>query len=438
DVLDTWFSSGLWPLSTLGWPNKKRMTEKGFDRFFPTSVLVTGFDIIFFWVARMMMMSLKSAREIPFEKVYIHAIVRDKLGRKMSKSLGNGIDPLEMVKLYGADAFRFTLAAGSGYNRTLNLDPARIEGYRNFINKIWNAFRFIHPYIHAHKTSSLNKDDLDHHERWILSELAVATDKINKSLEDFRFDDASSTIYSFTYDKFCSWFIEISKKILHGEENSTRKRRINVLKFCFKQMIKLLHPITPFITEELWSYLKEKEDEPLIIQSYPVFDKKMVFTSDQEQMDRFIEIITNIRHLRAKLDIKPKDEIQVRLFSDDPELLDYFMKNQGFFFSLARVKEISTHSKKDRRPSKAVMSATGHTEIHLLLEGVIDFAAQTKRLQKQLDKIKKESEKLRKKLSNPMFIKNAPGNIVEKEKEKVSLCQEKMESINSILKQLTT
>ena len=438
DVLDTWFSSGLWPLSTLGWPNKERMKNKGFDRFFPTSVLVTGFDIIFFWVARMMMMSLKSTGQIPFEKVYIHAIVRDKLGRKMSKSLGNGIDPLEMVNLYGADAFRFALASGSGYNRTLNLDPARIEGHRNFINKIWNAFRFIYPYIQGHKISSLQKEKLIHHERWIVSELMTATQTINKSLDEFRFDEAASTIYAFTYDKFCSWFIEISKKILIDGEEDVKKRRIDVLGFCFKQMLKLLHPITPFITEELWSYLKEQNEDLLIVQKYPLFDKKMIYKADQVKMDKFMEVITSIRHLRTKLDIKPKEEIEICLFSDNGSLLDYFADNKDVFLSLARVKTIHVHKKKEQRPSKAVMAATGHTEIHILLEGIIDFAEQIKRMQKQLNKVQKEYEKIENKLSNPNFTQNAPSEIIQKTKEKISSCQEKMNSIKSLLEQLAT
>ena len=436
DVLDTWFSSGLWPLSTLGWPDKERMKKKGFDRFFPTSVLVTGFDIIFFWVARMMMMSLKSTGKIPFEKVYIHAIVRDKSGRKMSKSLGNGIDPLEMVKLYGADAFRFTLAVGSGYNRTLNLDPAKIEGYRNYINKIWNAFRFIYPYLQEHKTSPLKKEELSHHERWIVSELAMATQTINKSLDQFRFDEAASTIYTFTYDKFCSWFIEISKQVLSGKDSAVRQRRIDVLSFCFKEMLKLLHPITPFISEELWNYLKKENEDLLIVQKYPQFGEDMIHRSDQEKMARFAETVTAIRHLRAKLDIKPKEEIQVCLFSDNTSLLSYFAENKDVFLSLARVKTVHIYKKNEKRPSKAVMTASGHTEIHILLEGVIDFAEQRKRLQKQLNKVQKEYEKGENKLSNPNFRKNAPSEIIQKTKEKISSCQEKIDSIKSILKQL--
>ena len=251
DVLDTWFSSGLWPMSTLGWPNEAAMKEKKFDTFFPTSVLITGYDIIFFWVARMMMMSLQTQNKVPFADTYIHAIVRDKLGRKMSKSLGNGIDPFDMIEQYGTDAFRFALASGAGYNRNINLDPDRISGYRNFINKVWNAFRFIYPHLQSGSAQISDLSKLDHHERWILAELNTTAKLMNDSFEIYRYDDASAAVYSFVYDKYCSWFIELSKNILNGNDETTKARRVSVLKFVFRKILALLHPITPFITEEL-------------------------------------------------------------------------------------------------------------------------------------------------------------------------------------------
>ncbi|WP_417337322.1 valine--tRNA ligase [Halobacteriovorax marinus] len=431
DVLDTWFSSGLWPMSTLGWPNPERMKERGYDKFFPTTCLVTGFDIIFFWVARMMMMSLKVTGEKPFSDIYIHALVRDKLGRKMSKSLGNGLDPLETVEEYGADAFRFTLAAGSGYNRGLNLDPERIAGYRNFINKIWNAFRFISPFLE--KGDITLPKNLDQQEKWIISELNEVTKVMNDSMEEYRFDDSCSAIYAFVYDKFCSWFIELSKNILHGEDQEAAQRRSTVLKYTFRQIVTLLHPITPFITEELWSYLKDSEEDLLIIQEYPEYSDELNFESDQDLMNKFIEVITSLRNLRSSLNLKPKEEISASLFSDHKELRDFFEANVNGFSDLARVKELKVQDKSSQKPAKSVMKATTHTEVFIPLDGSIDLTEQIQKLEKDLAKTQKELDKLDKKLSNEKFISNAKEEVIAKVKEEHAELLEKKSSITENL-----
>jgi valyl-tRNA synthetase len=431
DVLDTWFSSGLWPMTTMGWPNKERMKERGFDKFFPSSTLVTGHDIIFFWVARMMMMTLKTQKQVPFPDVYIHAIVRDKQGRKMSKSLGNGIDPLETVAEYGADAFRFTLAAGSGYNRGLNLDPERIAGYRNFVNKIWNAFRFISPFLND-ADAKLPKE-LSHHERWIISELNSVSKIMNDSIEIYRFDDACSEIYSFVYDKFCSWFIEISKNVLHGDDAAAKTARASVLKYCFKEIMALLHPITPFITEEIWSHLKEKDEDLLIIQEYPEFKNELVYSDDQEQMNKFIEVVTMIRNLRASVNIKPKEEVKIELFSEDEKLISYFENSKAGFKDLARVIELKTGNKSATRPGKSIMGATTHTEVFLPLEGVIDLGEQISRLEKELVKAEKDFSKFDKKLTNERFMSNAPEEVVVEVRSKHAELEGKLKSIKDNL-----
>jgi len=431
DVLDTWFSSGLWPMTTMGWPNKERMEERGFDKFFPNSTLVTGHDIIFFWVARMMMMTQKIQKQVPFSDVYIHAIVRDKLGRKMSKSLGNGIDPLETVAEYGADAFRFTLAAGSGYNRGLNLDPERISGYRNFVNKIWNAFRFISPFLNDAEAKL--PADLTHHERWIISELNSVSKVMNDSIEIYRFDDACSAIYSFVYDKFCSWFIEISKNTLHGDNEAAKKARASVLKYCFKEIMALLHPITPYITEEIWSHIKEGSDDLLIIQDYPEFKEELIYNEDQDQMNKFIDVVTTIRNLRASVNIKPKEEVRVELFSDDESLIEYFKSSASEFKDLARVVTLEVNKKDATRPGKSIMGATTHTEVFLPLEGVIDLADQIARLEKELKKVEKEFTKYDKKLNNERFMSNAPEEVVVEVKEKHSEFDGKLKSIKENL-----
>lgn len=433
DVLDTWFSSGLWPMTTLGWPNAERMQEKGFDKFFPTSCLVTGFDIIFFWVARMMMMSLKQKNSVPFKHIYIHAIVRDKLGRKMSKSLGNGIDPLEMIEAYGADAFRFTLAAGSGYNRNLNLDPERIGGYRNFINKIWNAFRFIHPFMEEAPSTIEDMSDLDHQERWILSELNSVAKEVNQSMDEYRYDDACHAVYAFIYERFCSWFIELSKKVLYGDNEIAKARRVRVLKYSFKRVLALLHPFTPYITEELWMYVKDENDDLLIVAEYPEFDKDFDFPEDQSDMNSFIEVVTSIRNLRASVGIKPKDRVNVQLFTDNADLAEYFKSQTLGLSELAKVDGLSIDAKSADRPGKSVMGATAHTEVFIPLEGIIDIEEQVARLEKDLEKTKAVWSKFDKKLSNERFVASAPAAVVQENKDKAKAMEEKIESIQKSL-----
>lgn len=411
DVLDTWFSSGLWPMSTLGWPNAEAMKEKKFDTFFPTSVLITGYDIIFFWVARMMMMSLQTQGKVPFADTYIHAIVRDKLGRKMSKSLGNGIDPIDMIDQYGTDAFRFTLASGAGYNRGINLDPERIGGFRNFINKIWNAYRFIQPNLGTLSAKTLDVTNLDHHERWIISELNSTAKIMNESLEIYRYDDACSAIYSFVYDKFCSWFIELSKNILNGNDEKAKAQRVAVLKYSFRQILKLMHPVTPFITEELWEQLREEGEDLLIAQEYPEYNEKLNFADDQDLMNKFVETVTAIRNLRASVNIKPKDEVNVELFTDNHDLVTYFRNNTVNFMELARVKDLKVGNKELNRPSKSIVNILTHTEVFVPLEGVIDLDEQIKRLEKELTKTEADYKKYEAKLKNENFMKNAPENV---------------------------
>jgi len=436
DVLDTWFSSGLFPLNTLGWPDPEKMKEKGFDKFYPTATLVTGFDIIFFWVARMMMMCEKATGKIPFDHTYIHAIVRDKDGVKMSKSLGNVIDPLEMIDEYGCDALRFTLAVSSGYNRNINLDPSRIEGYRNFVNKVWNAFRFIHPYLEHASDDALEVDQLHHHEKWILNELNTVIKSVNTSFEEYRFDDACNTIYHFVYEKFCSWFIELSKGILNSENEAMKSQRANVLKYGFRQIVKLLHPVCPFITEELWISLKKESEDLLIVQEFPTYRADHEFSNDQAEMEKFIEITTAIRNLRNTVNIKPKEEVEIRLFTDDEKVARYLYKSRGFFKELANVKAGKIKDKSIERPAKSVMKATAHTEVYLALEGVIDINTYIEKLERDLKKIQDEHGKVDKKLSNKKFIDNAPDEVVAEVKEKAAGFNEQIKSLESTLSSL--
>ena len=413
DVLDTWFSSALWPLTTLGWPLPKRMEEKHFSTFFPTATLVTGFDIIFFWVARMMMMALKFKNIPPFKDIYIHAIVRDKLGRKMSKSLGNGIDPLDMVEQYGADALRFTLAAGSGYNRTLNLDPDRIVGHRHFINKIWNAFRFIHPFLGEANDEGIGKPD--HHERWILAEFNETAKSMNTSLEEYRFDEACSAIYKFVYESLCSWFIELSKPVLYGDDSCKKIQRIRILKYSFKKTILLLHPICPFITEELWNFFKAPDEERIIVADYPNYAKDLDFASDQRDMNVFIDAVRTTRNLRASVNMSPKETVPVHLFVIDETLHRYFSSQSSAFGELAGARSITVGMQtQTERPRRSLMGATPQAEVFIPLEGIIDIDAQVGRLEKSLTKIRNQLQKCERKLGNDEFLRNAHPEAIAK------------------------
>ena len=433
DVLDTWFSSGLWPLSTLGWPDNKAMEEKGFDKFYPNATLITGYDIIFFWVARMMMMGMKVTDKVPFAHTYIHAIVRDKQGRKMSKSLGNGIDPLDMVAQYGADAMRFTLAAGSGYNRDLNLDPERIEGYRNFINKLWNAFRFIHPYLDLAKDELPVKSEWHLHDKWILAELNTVAASMNKSMDAYRFDDACSEIYQFVYEKFCSWYIELSKNILYGEDQRAKVLRATMLKFCFRKIVNLLHPIAPFITEEIWSYLEEDKRILLITQEYVEYDAKLENAEVQEMMNKFIEVTSGIRNIRSSVNLKPKDEIDAKLFTEDRKLAKFIYESRHFLKDLANVKSGTIKGKNQERPRRSATMVTPHTEIFIPLEGLIDINEQVNRIKKDMEKTQNDYKKVEAKLNNQNFMGNAPEEVRAEVREKSQSFQDKLKSLNDIL-----
>ena len=437
DVLDTWFSSGLWPLSTLGWPNQERMKEKGFHDFFPTNCLVTGHDIIFFWVARMMMFTQKITKKIPFHHVYIHAIVRDKQGRKMSKSLGNGIDPLEVIQEYGADALRYTLAAGSGYNRDLNLDPAVIESNRNFINKIWNAFRFIHPYLQDAPNSLPKLESLSHQEKWILSELNSVIKNVNESMEQYRFDDSCSEIYSFVYDKFCSWFIELSKKVLNDDDKALKNNRAAVLKYSFRELTKILHPFAPFITEELWSHLKNDEEELIIVSQFPEFKEELQFSKDQNEMNFFIQLISGSRNLRSSVGLSPKEKIELQIFTDKPEVSNYFKEQTEFILEMANSSRLDVLSKEQNRPGKSLMMASENFELFIPVSGVIDLDQQISRLEKDLLKAQKELSKVEKKLSNPKFLASAPEAIVQGVKKDQENFQTKIISLEKSIKQFS-
>lgn len=412
DVLDTWFSSALWPFSTLGWPDE----TEDLKRFYPTNVLVTGFDIIFFWVARMIMMGLKFMKEVPFRDVYIHALIRDSKGQKMSKSKGNVIDPIVMIEKYGADAFRFTLAAFAAQGRDIKFSEERVEGYRHFINKIWNAMKFIMSFQHLRTEESITVDDMkSFKDKWILSRLSETIDETNKALEAYRFNDAANTVYQFLWHEFCDWYIELSKVVLYSESDEA-KDTINCLFYVFETVLKLLHPFMPFVTEEIWFNILGKT-ESIMISSYPGSDSIKKDEESLKKMRYIMDAVTGIRSIRGELNIAPSITLDVYIKSLSSEAEEILHEGNQFILKLARAKNL-TIGKDIVRQKGSAISVKKDFEIYIPVKGLIDIEQEKKRLLKELQKMDQEISFLNKKLMNEDFIKNAPQDVVNKDKEK--------------------
>jgi|WetSurMetagenome_2_1015567.scaffolds.fasta_scaffold00190_7 valyl-tRNA synthetase len=411
DVLDTWFSSALWPFSTLGWPDK----TKELKTFYPTSVLVTGFDILFFWVARMMMMGLKFMDDVPFRDVYIHALVRDSKGQKMSKSKGNVVDPLIMIDKYGADAFRFSLAAFAAQGRDVRFSEERLEGYRHFINKLWNATKFIHSYREARTAQTLDiKDTKGLGSRWILSRLAFVSDEVHRDLEHYRFNDAANQIYQFLWHEFCDWYLEMSKPSLYNEESPERSEIVNCLYAVLEKVLQLLHPFTPFVTEELWKVVLEKEGSIMMSQ----FGEELARDLEaEEKMGHLINIVTGVRSVKGELNVSPSIEVRVEIRTDDPGVESVIRENMDVLKKMARCSSINAGSD-IRRPKGSAVSVQGLMEIYIPMEGLLDVEAELARLKKEIAKIQGSLDQVQRKLRNNDFVDNAPAEIIEKEKAK--------------------
>jgi valyl-tRNA synthetase len=431
DVLDTWFSSALWPFSTLGWPEK----TEALKTFYPTSVLVTSFDIIFFWVARMIMMGIHFTGQIPFKNVYIHALVRDEKGQKMSKSRGNVIDPLEMIEKYGTDALRFTLVALAAQGRDIKLSEARIEGFRHFINKIWNAARFVlmnlKDYIPDKK--DLNFEELPLFSKWILSELQKTIKITREKLEEFEFDQAAMQVYHFFWDKFCDWYLEISK--IYLKDPNYRKSTQKVLLEVLKNSLKLLHPFIPFITEEIWQYLPERETEHIIIAKYPLYEEKSVDEFVEKWVRILQELIVGIRSIKAEYNLTLKTDLSVTFRGFNKEILDFIKNQKEPIKFLAKISDIELRSNYEKKKGE-VSLVLPEGEIFINLEGLIDIEKEIKRLEKEKEKIEKKIAQIEKKLENKDFLEKAPREIVEKEKISYNDLKERLEKIMHYLSDL--
>ena len=413
DVLDTWFSSALWPFSTLGWPTK----TKDLETFYPTSALVTGFDILFFWVARMMMMGIKFMGEVPFRDVYIHALVRDAKGQKMSKSLGNVIDPLVMIEKYGTDAFRFTLAALAAQGRDIRLAEDVIEGYRHFANKIWNVARFVLLNLNDYSSDENLAAYYSLADKWILSRVNQLIQNVRDALGEYKFNEAASLLYQFIWHEFCDWYVEFSKQELSNTNNESlsRKATQQVLLEVLNIILKLLHPFMPFITEEIWQKLPGNKGS-IMISHFPRKNDSLINLPAEEALEIIKEVVYHIRNIRGEMHIPPSQKIEAVLFCEDEKTTKLLENYQNYLIYLALLKNL-TFSTSRKKPHAAATAIVKGVEIFIPLEGLIDFGEEEKRLKKEIFKVEKEMAFVQKKLTNEDFLSKAPREVVEKEKE---------------------
>ncbi|MCP4716805.1 MAG: valine--tRNA ligase [Deltaproteobacteria bacterium] len=420
DVLDTWFSSALWPFSTLGWPDKTPELES----FYPTSCLVTGFDILFFWVARMMMMGLKFMGDVPFKDVYIHALVRDEHGHKMSKSKGNVIDPLEIIEKYGTDSFRFTLTSMAAQGRDVSLSEARIEGYRHFVNKIWNASRFALMNLEDYKEGFPQKEQMDIKDLWIMSRLNSVIIQTRRSLEEYRFNDMAHCLYQFMWHEFCDWYLEMAKPQLYQNDQPGRRCATQqiVLK-VLRSVLELLHPVMPFVTEEIWQKLPGT-DGSIVVAQYPEAQSDMIDSQAEKDMETVINVVTGIRNIRGEMNIAPSARPKADLLYHDQRSGETLLAQQQMICTLAGLAELGIHSE-FARPEAAATGVVDQVEIFLSLEGLIDYGEERKRIEKEIAKVLKDLEGVTKKLSNEKFLSKAPEEIVVKQRDKQTALQEK-------------
>ena len=429
DVLDTWFSSALWPFSTMGWPERTKTLET----FYPTSVLVTSFDIIFFWVARMIMMGIHFMGQIPFKDVYIHALVRDEKGQKMSKSKGNVIDPLEVIKDFGTDALRFTLVALAAQGRDIKLSMARIEGFKHFLNKIWNASRFVLMNLEDYSKEKFNFDELPLWSKWIITELNYTIKEVRKKLDEYEFDQAAMAVYHFFWNKFCDWYLEVAK--LYLKDESISKQTQSVLLKVLKESLKLLHPFIPFITEEIWQYLPEKDTEHIIIAPYPKVNEKEMDLSAIKDVFLLQELVISIRNIKAEYGIAGKKDVKVVFRAEGEEYLELVNKEIEVIKMLTRIEELIT-TQEYKRQEGEVSAILSSGEVFVELKGHIDVEKEIARLSKEKKKILKKLELAEKKLKNEDFLKRAPEEVVEKHKKEYKELKERLDKIEHYLKEL--
>ena len=432
DVLDTWFSSALWPFSTLGWPEK----TKELEYFYPTDVLVTGYDIIFFWVVRMAFSGIEFMKDVPFKHVFVHGLVRDAQGRKMSKSLGNGVDPIEIVDEYGADALRFTLVTGNSPGNDIRFHMERLDASRNFANKLWNATRFVLMNLTDEEISYDEvKTELNIADKWIVSRLQGVIKEVTDNMEKFELGLALQKTHDFIWNEYCDWYIEMTKTRLYGTDINRKKAAQYTLTYVLENILKLLHPFMPFITEEIWQNVPGFKDS-VIIADWPVSDEKLIDVEIERSMELIMDAIRNIRNIRAEMNVVPSRKARLLAWTGREDTKDIIVKGEEYFKSLAGISEIEFVSNKEEIPSDAVAAVIDGGELFLPLEELIDLEKEIERLSKEKEKLESEIKRVNGKLSNKGFVEKAPAHLVDEERDKKVKYEEMLETVLERLKTL--
>ena len=431
DTLDTWFSSALWPFSTLGWPEKTPELEY----FYPTDVLVTGYDIIFFWVVRMMFSGLEHMGEVPFKNVLIHGLVRDSQGRKMSKSLGNGIDPLEVIDKYGADALRLTLVTGNAPGNDMRFYWERVEASRNFANKVWNASRFIMMNLDKAENRAVGLDELTPADKWILSKLNTLAKDVTENMENFDLGVAVGKIYDFIWEEFCDWYIEMVKPRLYNDEDTTKAAALYTLKTVLIESLKLLHPYMPFITEEIFCNLQD-EEESIMISDWPVYKEEFNFPVEENAIETIKEAVRGIRNTRTSMNVAPSRKAKVYVVSSDEALRNIFENGKVFFASLGYASEVIVQDNKDGIDSDAVSVVIPNGTIYMPFAELVDIAKEIERLENEEKRLTGELARVNGMLSNERFVSKAPAAKIQEEKDKLEKYTQMMEQVKERLSHL--
>ncbi|MGS4025833.1 valine--tRNA ligase [Staphylococcus pseudintermedius] len=433
DVLDTWFSSALWPFSTLGWPNED---AADYQRFYPTNVLVTGYDIIFFWVARMIFQGLEFTGQKPFNDVLLHGLVRAEDGRKMSKSLGNGVDPMDVIDQYGADNLRYFLATGSSPGHDLRYSTEKVESVWNFINKIWNAARFSLMNIgDSFKFEDINlSSDLSVADQWILTRLNETIDTVTQLSDKYEFGEVGRVLYNFIWDEFCDWYIEMSKIPMNGDDEVQKNVTRSVLSYALDRIMRLLHPFMPFVTEHIWQNLPH-EGESIVTSAWPTVDASLVFEESKDVMEQLVEIIKAVRQSRLEVNTPLSKEIPIKIQAKNETIQQLLKTNQHYLERFCNPSTLEIETQIDI-PDKAMTTVVAAGEVILPIEGLIDMDKELERLEKDLQKWQKELDRVNKKLSNENFVNKAPEHVINEEKEKQVKYQEKYDGVKARIEQL--
>lgn len=433
DVLDTWFSSALWPFSTMGWPEK----TKELETFYPTSTLVTGADIIFFWVARMIMFGLYEMKEIPFKDVFFHGIVRDEIGRKMSKSLGNSPDPLNLIDEFGADAIRFSMIYNTSQGQDVHFSEKLLEMGRNFANKIWNVARFVIMNLENFDIKSVNKGDLKLElvDKWIFSRMNETSKEVADYIDKFQLDDAAKAVYEFLRGDFCDWYVELAKVRLYNDDEAGKASKITaqyVLWTILEAGLRMLHPFMPFITEEIWQKIKVDGDS-IMIQQYPTADELQINRDIENSFEYIKEVISSLRNIKAEMGISPAKEVKVIIKTSDEMELKTLEDNYIFITKLAKIEELK-YGKDMTKPDQSGFRVARSSEVYMILTGLLNAEVEIKKIQEQIEKVQKDLDKVNAKLSDERFTSKAPAHILERERRIQKEYQDKMDKLTENLK----